>query len=113
MYSSKLYWTLSYFNLKITGCISISASSSLLGILIEITSSAIELKICTITAGIKMYKSIIKKKRKKHDKIALLTKSKLNSVKVLISKALFDLNVRYDNSKEKKATASTEKFTEK
>ena len=30
----------------ITGCISISAFASLLGILIRITSSAIELKIC-------------------------------------------------------------------
>ena len=40
----------------ITGCVSIS-------IPIEITSSAIGLKICAITAGIKKYKSIIKKKK--------------------------------------------------
>ena len=53
----------------ITGCISISAFASLIGILIGITSSAIGLKICAITAGIKKYKSIIKKKKKKHDKI--------------------------------------------
>ena len=37
----------------ITGCISISYSISLLGILIGITSSAIRLKICAIAAGIK------------------------------------------------------------
>ena len=48
---------------KITSCISISAFASLLGIPTGIASSAIGLKICTITAGIK--KSIIKKKRKK------------------------------------------------
>ena len=36
----------------ITGCISISAFASLIGIPIGITSSAIELKICAITAGI-------------------------------------------------------------
>ena len=36
------------------------------------------------------FKSIIKKKRKKHDKIVLLAKSKLNSLEVLISKALID-----------------------
>ena len=47
----------------ITGCILISTFTSLLGILIEITSSAIGLKICAITAGIKKYKSIIKKKK--------------------------------------------------
>ena len=48
----------------ITGCVSISAFASLIGIPIGITSSAIGLKICAITAGIKKYKSIIKKKRK-------------------------------------------------
>ena len=69
----------------ITGCISISASASLVGIPIRITSSAIGLKICAITAAIKMYKSVIKnkKKKKKHDKIVLLAKSKLNSIEVL------------------------------
>ena len=37
---------------KITGCVSISAFASLIGIPIGITSSAIVLKICEITAGI-------------------------------------------------------------
>ena len=36
----------------ITGCVSISAFASLVGIPIGITSSAIVLKICEITAGI-------------------------------------------------------------
>ena len=53
-------------------------------------SSATGLKISTITAGIKKYKSIIKKKIKRDDKIVLLAKSKLNSIEVLISKALID-----------------------
>ena len=43
---------------------------------------------CAITVGIKKYKSIIKKKKKKYDKIVLLAKTKLNRVEVLISKAL-------------------------
>ena len=66
----------------ITGCISTSSFASLLGIPIGITSSAIGLKICAITAGIKKYKSIIKKKKKKHDKIVLLAKSKLSIIEV-------------------------------
>ena len=33
---------------------------------------------------------MIKKKKKKHDKVALLAKSQLNSIEVLISKALID-----------------------
>ena len=47
----------------ITGCISISAFSSSIGIRIGITSSVIGLKICAIAAGIKKYKSIIKKRK--------------------------------------------------
>ena len=80
----------------ITGGISISAFASSLGIPLGITSSAIGLKICAITAGIKKYKSIIKKKKKKHDKIVLLAKCKLNSIKVIISKALIDSVISHD-----------------
>ena len=71
----------------ITGCISISAFASLFGIPIGITNSAIGFQICAIAARIQKYKSIIKKKKKKHDKIVFLAKSKLNSIEVLISKA--------------------------
>ena len=41
-------------------------------------------------------KSIIKKKRKKHDEIALLAKSKLNSIELLISKSLIGSNISHD-----------------
>ena len=46
----------------VTGCISVSAFTSLLSIPIRITSSTIGLKICAIAAGIKKCKSIIMKK---------------------------------------------------
>ena len=49
----------------ITGCVSISAFSSLVGIPIGISSSAIGLSIFEIPGGTKKYKSIIKKKKKK------------------------------------------------
>ena len=48
----------------VTGCVSISAFASLVGIPIGFTSSAIGSKICVITAGIKKFKSMIKKKKK-------------------------------------------------
>ena len=80
----------------VTGCISISSFASLVGIPIGITSFAIQLKICIITAGIKKYKPMIKKKKRKHDKIFSLAKSTLNSVEVLISKALIGSNVIHD-----------------
>ena len=64
----------------ITGCVCIPAFASLGGIPIGITSSAIRLKISAITVGIKKYKLIIPKKKKKHDKIVLLAKSKSKSI---------------------------------
>ena len=80
----------------VTGCVSISAFSSLVGLPIGTASSAVALKICAITAGIKKYKSIIKKKRKKHDKIVLLVKTKLKTIQVLISRALIDSYISHD-----------------
>ena len=59
-------------------------------------SSAIGLKIYTIAAGIKSYRSTIKKKKRKHDKLVLLTKSKLNRMEVLISKTLIDSVISHD-----------------
>ena len=79
-----------------TGCLSISAFASLVGIPIGITSSAIGSKICVLTAGIKYYKSKIKKKKKEHDKIVFLAKSKLHRIEVLISKALINSDVSHD-----------------
>ena len=63
---------------------------------VGITSSAVGIKICAITSGIKRYKSVIKKKKKKHDKIVLLGKDKLNTIEVLISKSLIDLCIGHD-----------------
>ena len=79
----------------ITECISISTFASFIVFPIRIMSSAIGLKICAITAGIKKYKSIVKKKKKKRYKIVLLAKSKLNSIEVLISKAIIDSVISY------------------
>ena len=81
----------------ITGCISNSAFAFLLGIPIEITSSEIGLKICAIPAVIKKYESITKKKKKKHEKVVLSAKPKLNSIEVLISKALINLVISHDD----------------
>ena len=46
--------------------------------------------------SIKKYKSITKKKKKKHDKIVLLEKKNLNTIEVIISKALIDSYVSHD-----------------
>ena len=66
----------------VTECISISALASLLGFPLGITSSALGLEICAITAKLKKYNLIIKRKKKKNNKIILLAKTKLNSIDV-------------------------------
>ena len=45
---------------------------------------------------LKKYKSIVKKKKKKHSKIVFLGKGKLNAIEVLTSKALIDLYISHD-----------------
>ena len=80
----------------VAGCIPISAFASFVYVPIGITSSTVGLKICAITAGIKKYKWIIKRKCKKHDKIVLFGKSKLDTVEVLISKSLINWYISYD-----------------
>ena len=80
----------------ITGFVSISAIASLLGIPIRNTNSAIGLRIFTITASIKKYKSTVKKKKKKHDKIVLSAKTNLNSIELLISEALNNSYIRHN-----------------
>ena len=80
---------------KVTGCVSISAFALLVEIPIGITSSEATIKTCVITAEIKKYMSIIKK-RSKCDKIVLLGRVKLNAVEVLISKALINSYITHD-----------------
>ena len=97
----KVYRVLNYIDHLLVGtstvtrCVFISVFASLVGIAIGIASSAIRLKPCVITAGIKKYKSIIKEKQEKHDKIVLLAKSEWNSIKVLISKDLINSNISH------------------
>ena len=63
---------------------------------VGIASSAATIKICVITAGIKKYKSVIKKKKKEHDKIVFLAKANWNAIEVLISKAWINLSISHE-----------------
>ena len=54
---------------SVTCCVSVSAFALLVAIFAGITNFAVGIKICAITAVIKKYKSIINKKKKRHDKI--------------------------------------------
>ena len=78
------------FVFAVSGFVSISTFCSLVSVLVGEASSAVGLKICGITAGIEKFKSVIKKKKKKHDKLVLLVKTKINTTEILISKAFID-----------------------
>ena len=102
MSDSKLHWILSY--------IFISAFPSLVDISKGIMSSTIGLNIYTIIAETKKYKSIIKKKNKKHDEIiALLGKTSLDCIEGSTSSSVANFNCfllinmlrEYDNTKKK------------
>ena len=42
---------------------------------------------------------VTRKKKKKHNKIVILTRSKLNSIETLMSQALIDLDIRHEEFK--------------
>ena len=90
-----LSYTGHYFSLqasKTAGVVSISAFTSLLDIPAGIVSFANRIKICSITAVIKKYKSMIKKEKKKDNKMVLLS----NTAGVLTFKALIDWCINLD-----------------
>ena len=80
MYDSKLHLNFLSLIFTITECISIAAFASLVDIYTEIMSTEIMssttgLNICAIVTRIKESKSLIKKKKKKHNEIVLLARS--------------------------------------
>ena len=98
-----VYRVLSYIELllilisTVTWYISIADVASLVDIYIGIASYAKQLKLCVIFAGIIKYRTIIMKKKRKHDKILSLRKSKLSIVEILISKNLIHSDINHDN----------------
>ena len=77
--------------------VSINSFTSIVGIPVGITSEILTL-IFSLTTGIvkKLLNITRKKKKKKHDKILMLAKSKLNSIETLISQALIDLDISHE-----------------
>lgn len=67
------------FASAITWIVSVSAFSLVVGIPVGIACFIVGLKICTMIAVMKAYKSIAKKMKRKK-KFVLLTKTKLNTV---------------------------------
>ena len=82
-----------------SGGISIISFTSLIGILAGIASASFTL-IFSLTRGItKKLLKVTRKKKKKHNKIVMLAKTKLYSIATLMSQALIDLEINHEEFK--------------
>ena len=87
-YADKLFITLS----ASFGTLSIASHATIVGITVGIAGSSLTL-IFTVTTGVvKKLLNITRKKKKKHNKIIALARSKLNIIETLISRALTDFD---------------------
>ena len=79
-----------------TGGVSIISFTSVIGAPVGIASASFTLIFSLTTGIVKKLLNITRKKKKKHDKILMLAKSKLNSIDTLISQALIDMNISHE-----------------
>ena len=79
-----------------TGGISITSFTTAIGVPAGIVSASFTLIFSLTTGIVKKLLNITRKKKKKHDKIFMLAKSKLNSIETLISQALIDLDISHE-----------------
>ena len=67
-----------------------------MGAPVGIASASFTLVFSLTTGIIKKFLSITRNKKKRHDKILMLAKSKLNSIGTLVSQALIDLEISHE-----------------
>ena len=67
--------------------------TSIVGAPVGIASASLTLIFSLTTGIVKRLLNITRNKKKKHDKILMLAKSKLNSIETLISQALIDMDL--------------------
>ena len=79
-----------------TGGISIISFTTTIGAPVGIASASFTLIFSLTTGIVKKLLNITRNKKKKHDKILMLAKSKLNSIESLISQALNDLDISHE-----------------
>ena len=82
-----------------SGRISIISFTRAIGVPAGLGSTSFTLIFSLTTGIIKKLLKITRKKKKKHNRIAMLAKSKLNSVETLVSQALIDLDISHEEFK--------------
>ena len=70
--------------------------TSIAGIPVGIASASLTLIFSLTTEIIKKLLNISRNKNKKHDKILMFAKSKLNSIETLVSQALIDMEISHE-----------------
>ena len=78
-----------------TSGVSVLSFTSIVEATVEIESSSFTLIFSLTTGIVKKLLNITRNKKKKHDKILMLAKSKLNSIEILISQALNDMDISH------------------
>ena len=81
------YFDKSLIVLSVTGSISIPSFSSVIGAPVGMTSASFSLSCSVITGIVKKLLKATRNKKKKHNKIVMLAKSKSNSIESKISEA--------------------------
>ena len=76
--------------------ISIISCTSIVGAPAGIASASFTLIFSLTTRIVKKLLNITRNKKKNHDKILMLAKSKLNSIETLISQALIDMDINHE-----------------
>ena len=76
--------------------VSIISFTSIIGAPVGIASASLTLFFSLTTGIVKKLLNITRNKKKKHDKILMLAKSKLNSIGTLVSQALIDMEISHE-----------------
>ena len=76
--------------------VSIISFTSIAGAPVGIASASLTLIFSLTTGIVKKLLNITRKKKKKHDKILMLAKSKLNSIETLVLQALIDMEISHE-----------------
>ena len=79
-----------------TGKVCIISHASVIGAAIGIASAGFTIVFALATGITKKLLKTTRNKKKKHDKILMLAKSKLNSIETLISQALIDIDISHE-----------------
>ena len=79
-----------------TGGVSIISFTSFFGALVGIASASFTLIFSLTTGIVKKLLNITRNKKKKHDKILMLAKSKLDSIETLVSQAFIDMEISHE-----------------